>query len=89
MKSFSPSMRDIARLLLSNEQGGPLAQMTLRPGLPLECKLLGTLVIHEVSVFSSKANLSLLLPFINMMTKPEALMVWYWHMSVHILHGNS
>ena len=75
MKSFSPAMRHTARLFLTNGQGGPLAQMTLRPGLPSGCKTLGAIVAHAISVFSCRENLPILLPFINMMSNPANLAV--------------
>ena len=82
MKSFSPAMKHTARLFLTNGQGGPLAQMTLHPGLPSECKTLGTIVAHAISVFSCRENLPILLPFINMMNNPAALAV---SINAHVL----
>ena len=81
MKAFSPQMIRIARLFLANEQGGPLAQMRITSMLSPECKSLGALVVHANSVFSSKAELDILLPLVNMMTNPAALAV-----SNHTIH---
>ena len=75
MKAFSPSMVRIARLFLANEQGGPLAQLRNSPELSPECKVMGALVVHANSVFSCKATLDILLPFVNMMNNPAALAV--------------
>lgn len=68
-------MRHMARLLLANEQGGPLAQLRVTPKLPAMCKTLGAIVIHTVAVLDSCSNRPSLLPFINMMTYPAALAV--------------
>ena len=75
VKAFTPSMRRTAQLLLTNQQGGPLAQMTITPTLPSECKALGSIVIHSVVAFSSNSRYHILLPFVNMLTNPAALTV--------------
>lgn len=75
MEAFSPSMRQMARLLLTNQQGGPLGQMHIRPGLPAGCKTIGAIVVHTISVFSSNSSRQILLPFINMLNNPAELMV--------------
>lgn len=78
VKAFTPSMRQTARLLLTNQQGGPLAQMTITPTLPSECKTLGSIVLHSVAVFSSNSRYQILLPFVNMLTNPAALTVSHY-----------
>lgn len=75
MKSFSPSMRQIARLLLANEQGGPLAQMCISPHLPSDNKILSAVVVHAVSVFTCTSKQPILHPFIKMLSNPAALLV--------------
>lgn len=75
MKSFSPAMLQAARLLLTNTQGGPLAQMRITPEVPAEFKSLGALVVHTVAVMNSCAKLHILLPFVNMLNNPGALAV--------------
>lgn len=75
MKSFSPLMRQAARLLLTNQQGGPLGQMTVSPELPAECKTLGAVVVHTIAVINCNSRQDILLPFVNMLTNPAALMV--------------
>lgn len=75
VKGLSSQMLQAARLLLTNKQGGPLAQMTISPTLLSECKTLGSIVIHTASVVSSKSTCQVLLPFFNMLTNPAALTV--------------
>lgn len=75
MKAFSSPMKQMARLLLTNKQGGPLAQMTMTQTLPAEFKTLGSVVVHTVAVLSSNSAYPILLPFVNMMTNPAVLSV--------------
>lgn len=75
MESFSPPMIQAARLLLTNAQGGPLAQMRITPELPAEFKSLGAVVIHTVAVINSYSKEHILLPFVNMLNNPAALSV--------------
>lgn len=72
-------MRQTARLLLTNEQGGPLAQLHVTPELPAMCKTLGAVVVHTVAVLESKSRQHTLLPFVNMMANPAALAVCHEH----------
>jgi hypothetical protein len=71
-------MRYTARLLLTNEQGGPLAQLRVTPELPAIYKTLGAVVIHTVAVLESSSRKPILLPFVNMMSDPAALVVSVW-----------
>lgn len=80
MKALSPPMRQTARLLLTNKQGGPLAQLCVTPALPTICKTLGAIVIHTVAVIDSHFRLPILLPFVNMMGNPAALAVNFYIM---------
>ncbi len=76
MKAFSSRMCHTARLLLTNKQGGHLAQLSITPddtGSML--KTLGAIVIHAVVVLDSNSRQPALLPFVNMMTNPAALAV--------------
>ena len=75
LRPFTPPMRQIARLLLTNKQGGLLRQMSILPDISTECKSLGTIVVHAVTVFTSSSKQPILLPFINMLTNPADLMV--------------
>lgn len=75
VKAFSPAMRRMAQLLLTNQQGGNLAQMAISPTQSPECKTVGAIVIHTVAVFSSCSTYQILLPFVNMLANPSALAV--------------
>ena len=68
-------MCQTARLLLANEQGGPLAQLHVTPELPALCKTLGAIVIHTVAVLESSFQQPVLQPLVNMMANPAALAV--------------
>lgn len=68
-------MKEVAKILLTNKQGGPLAQMTICPGLSSECYTVSTIVVHSAAVFSSVSTCQFLLPFFNMLTNPGALTV--------------
>lgn len=78
VKVFPRSMLQAARLLLTNQQGGPLAQMTITPDLPSENITLCSIIVHCMAVFSSNATCHILLPFVNMLTNPAALTVSYY-----------
>lgn len=73
MRALSPSMRHTAQLLLTNKQGGPLAQMCITQKLPVMWKILGAVVVHTAAVLFSNSGRRSLLPFINMLTNPAAL----------------
>ena len=66
---FSDDMRHMIRLLLSNQQGGSLAQMIVSPDQPALCRILGSVVVHTVAVILSvsKASIELLSPFGNIL----------------------
>jgi hypothetical protein len=80
MATFSLPMRQTARLLLANKQGGPLAQLCVTPELPALEKTLGAVVIHTVAVLESSSRQPILLPFVNMMSNPAALAVSIKHL---------
>ncbi len=73
----------VAKLLLTNKQGGSLAQMTVIPGLSAEDKTIGAIVMHTVTVLSANVEHPFLLPFLHKMTNPKALAVRMLHMYIH------
>ena len=78
VKEFSPSLHKVAKLLLTNQQGGPLSDMQISPEQPAEFRMLGGIVLHTVAVFGSvfeNPEQHFLLPFVNMLTNPEAISV--------------
>lgn len=71
-------MLHAARCLLTNQQGGDLAQMKVSETLSSECKTLGAVVVHAIAVLLSNSEMQILLPFINMLENPASLTVRYW-----------
>ena len=57
------------RLLLVNQQGGNLAQLTVSPDQPALCRILGSVIVHTVAVILSvsKTPIELLSPFGNIL----------------------
>lgn len=85
MKFLPSPLYDVAKLLITNQQGGLLSQMSVTPDQPVEYKILGCIVVHAVSVFSSNmenVNENFLLPFINMLTDPKAISVSQIYVSI-------
>lgn len=75
MKALSPPMLQAARQLLTNQQGGILAQMKVSENQTSELKTLGCIVVHVISVLFSNSKLQVLLPFVKMLENPVALSV--------------
>ena len=75
VQEVSPDMRHMVRLLLSNKQGGQLAEMAVSPNQPALCRTLEGIVVHTVSVVLNKAAVDLLQPFLNILSDPIALEV--------------
>ena len=73
--TYKEPLLKFAKLILHNEQGSPIAQMKIRPGLTPESKIIGAIAVHTAIVISSRAHLPLLLPFLNMLHHPAALTV--------------
>lgn len=65
----------VLRLLLSNQQGGTLAQMSVSPLQAALHRILTGLVMHTVVTLLSRPNTELLLPLINMLKNPAILEV--------------
>ena len=72
---LSHDLMYLSRLLLSNQQDGPLAQLTVSPDQPPLCRTLSGIVIHCVSVMLSRTSVNLLQPFLYMLNNPSALEV--------------
>ncbi len=68
-------MRWIARALLANQHGGPLAQLAIVPRQPPLQRTLGAIVVHTAIIFQSRQGVELLEPFVKMLNNPAALMV--------------
>lgn len=80
VNAFSPPMRQTARLLLTNQQGGLLAQMRITPERSALYKSLGAIVMHTTAVLFSCSRQPILLPFVNMLSNPSALAVRTVHL---------
>ena len=72
---LSYDMIHVTRLLLSNQQGGSLAQLAVSPNQPPLCRTLSGIVIHCASVMLSRTDVSLLQSFLYMLNNPAALEV--------------
>ena len=68
-------VKDLAKLLLRNEQGSPLPQMHAHYSLMPHDKILGAIIVHTATVLRSNSQQSYLLPFVNMLDNPAALVV--------------
>jgi len=65
----------MARSLVANEQGGPLAQLGIAPWQPLKHGILGVIVVHTTAVFICRQRVDILQPFLSMLNNPAALIV--------------
>jgi len=65
----------MARALVANEQGGPLAQLRIAPRQPLQHRALGAIVVHTAAIFLCRQRVGILQPFVNMLKNPAALVV--------------
>ena len=74
-QALNREMKWTARALIANQQGGPLAQLTVRPHQPVECRILSAIVVHAVTVFSTMQGVEVLYPFVNMLINPANLLV--------------
>ena len=70
-----PQLQWMARALVANEQGGPLAQLRIAPRQPLQHRALGAIVIHTAATFLCQQRVGILQPFVNMLKNPAALVV--------------
>ena len=75
-KLLSDELRSTAKALLTNELGGKdLEQMTVSPQQPLRCRTILGIVVHTATVFFGQQKLAILLPFVNILNNPAALIV--------------
>ena len=68
-------MKVMARKLVSNEQGGPLAALQVSAGQTSSQQSLGALVVHTVAVLASKTSLHLLQPLVTLLIAPGNMAV--------------
>ena len=70
-------MQLMARLLVCNEQGGPLAALQVSAGQPGVHRTLSAVVIHSVASLLSRKRLHLLSPLVTLLIKPGNMAVNY------------
>ena len=68
-------MKIVARTLVSNEQGGPLAALQVSTGQPGHHRTLSAVVIHTVACLLTRGNIDLLCPLTTLLTKPGDMAV--------------
>lgn len=75
-EKLSDELCSIAKALLTNELGGKdLKQMTVSPQQSFQCRTILGVVVHAAAVFFGQQELSILLPFVNILNNPAALKV--------------
>ena len=68
-------MQLMARKLVSNEQGGPLAALQVSAGQTPSQQSLGALVVHVVAVLYSRGSVDLIRPLATLLTNPANMAV--------------
>lgn len=74
---LSDQVKHAAKLLIANQQGGTLGQMSISPQHPQKYMTLGAIVVHTVGVVLCQHKVEVLLPLLNMLTNPKQLKV-HW-----------
>ena len=74
----------MARLLVANEQGGPLAQLVVDPMQPPKYRTLGAIIVHTAAVFLCQQRVAILQPFVNMLKNPVTLVVGASKLKLHV-----
>ena len=72
----------MARLLVANQQGGPLAQLAVEPMQPLQHMTLGAIIVHTAAVFLCQQRVAILQPFVNMLKNPATLVVGTFNVKI-------
>ena len=67
----------VARKLVCNAQGGPLAALQVTPNQPVSQQSLGALVVHAVVVLINRSNLDILHPLVTLLNSPGDMTVSY------------
>ena len=78
----------MARLLVANEQGGPLAQLVVDPMQPPKYRTLGAIVVHTAAVFLCQQRVAILQPFVDMLKSPATLVVGTLKFEITCIHFN-
>lgn len=72
---LSNEVKNVSRLLLANQQGGPLAQLTVKPEQPTILGVLRPIVVHTASLMLCLEKWDILLPLMNIIKDPSMLIV--------------
>ena len=72
---FILQLQWMARALIANEQGGPLAALRVSPDQPAIQRTMAAVVVHTAATLFSRQRVELLHPLIAMLTKPAELKV--------------
>ena len=72
---FILQLQWMARALIANEQGGPLAALRVSPDQPAIQRTMAAMVVHTAAALFSRQSVELLHPLVAMLTKPAELKV--------------
>ena len=72
---FILQLQWMARALIANEQGGPLAALRISPDQPAIQHTMAAVVVHTAATLFSRQSVELLHPLVAMLTKPAELTV--------------
>ena len=78
-------LKIMARTLVSNEQGGPLAALQVSGSQPGHHQTLSAIVIHTVACLLTRGNIDLFCPLTTLLTKPGDMAV-RGPAKAHLLH---
>ena len=71
-------MKVMARKMVSNEQGGPLAALQASAAQSSAQQSLGALVVHVVAALISRSSLDILCPLVILLNAPGNMAVSLW-----------
>ena len=74
-QQLSSEMKQVGRLLITNQHAAALGQMTISLRQPPKCKPLGAIVVHTASVILCRRKIDILMPFVSIFSNPAALNV--------------
>ena len=72
----------MARKLVCNAQGGPLAALQVTANQPMFQQTLGALVVHAGAVLISRSNLDIFYPLVTLLINPGNMAVSYFVRSI-------
>ena len=72
---YTLQLKVMARALVSNEQGGPLAALQVSAGQPSSHRTLGAVVVHTAATLLSRRGVDLLHPLVALLSTPGDMAV--------------